>query len=1390
MRFSTTLTLLAMLAIGCAGANGDDSDHLGETSEALTTRTLSITVPAGVRPATLAVSASDTFKVSDRAALRILAGGYPLAASLGTSTLEVGADSNTGSLRARGNVFLRERGHVNGDLTTSGRLTRQNNTFITGALSELASVPSKTWSRNVTFADVTQGAVNLEPDQTRTLSPGTYGALTVKSRAKLYLSSGSYYFSSFGTEPQSKIYLNKSQGGIYIYVSSSAFLRNSWVDNGGSAADLLFAYFGTSSLTVESPLAGTIIAPTAQVDLREVGSAGHTGAVFAKRMDLNSQATLWHSAMPSGLWGDGDPCSFGLLQGDSCSTKAACPINGSKSCGQEVCGCVAPAGQAVECLVETTSSSGDSRYMPAAAGAACRGPGGAGSCNVDGYCIVRDKHASDNSDCTTDASVGSGNYDHVPLPDGSGCSNSPCGQADPEPSCQSGYCICATALEDDGNECTSDSCSGGTCTHAPNTARTDLKCARGDCIGICSATGVCECDDVEPVPDGAPLRILTANVAALTNTYGIKVPTLGFADCPTNWLGESDYHCLANRLADKVLQSNYDVVVFNEAFDESYKDKIFERLHGEAADGKFPYVLRRLNSDGWLGITDPFDDSGLMMFSKWPFDRKVGNEDGCFDGEASVDVRGSETETVLVPDPSNEVMSEYTVNKSAYGFRRYGWDTESSDDTLANKGIGFARLVAPTGIKYDVFFSHLQAYYGGDDYDQYLERIKNRKDQLRIAQDLMECLHGIGGADAIVLAGDLNINGDISNDYWDKDDEGALKGDGYAEKQRHNNRYEWDHFFNINAGGNSFFKTTLLDSWANAMSKPECLPNFAGGPAAGCGVTGDDAPYTGLTTYDRGFSWGNQESEERLDYIVFGSKGTRDATHRFGDFGPQHISKAYNIWKGNDYEGGITKLADDNGPLPKLGGSQILSDHIGLNGEIDYATPHSNPADAFPIEDPSGGLFEMQLERRGVAQWFRIEEPGSYVFSVNPASHLPALPDNGITYRVYTADELSKPAVPHKGEVLEVPPGQICYAGTGEHRTCYERPGYREAKFKAINFPLFIKVFHASSSYPADYTGRYLFMFERVPCTSQDQACDLVPFEELDSNVELHTHERWFAFHVDIPDAGNQALDLSVTETDPSEDEALFSAEVMDHDGNPVMKPGNVPLVLAASTDSSGRKVWSLSDHGGLLERKSDLFFGGKFFLKLTSNPAVTDAVPFSVRLTTNLTWLYGPDLGGAEGHVRCNNTQEVGEDEIWMYGIASGADIGFPHDATGVQLSGGIDEDEHTEWTKPYFRGFPTPSPRPRAALFTGDFTLRFFEDDPVHDETADRKFHALENVVGPRLAPGGWWNFPEYFFNDGENYEGKGPTLSHYLDGQVCKTNADCTAPLICGGSLCVRP
>ena len=72
------------------------------------------------------------------------------------------------------------------------------------------------------------------------------------------------------------------------------------------------------------------------------------------------------------------------------------------------------------------------------------------------------------------------------------------------------------------------------------------------------------------------------------------------------------------KLADALLQSDYDVILLNELFDDGVRAALTSRLAG-----RYPFWANRFDTDEW-GLTDltdgsglpQVDDSGLAVFSK------------------------------------------------------------------------------------------------------------------------------------------------------------------------------------------------------------------------------------------------------------------------------------------------------------------------------------------------------------------------------------------------------------------------------------------------------------------------------------------------------------------------------------------------------------------------------------------------------------------------------------------------------------------------------------------------------------------------------------------------------------------------------------------------------
>jgi hypothetical protein len=202
-----------------------------------------------------------------------------LGSAIGT---DVGVEATVGNLLSNANVSLRDRSTVLGDLITRGTAQRGNGVRILGQTLTGTPLPLGAFPE-LTIPPFTPGTldVNLEPDTTRTLNPGSYRNVSVKSRATLTLRPGTYALASFALEPQARVNVS---GSTTLLVRDLVQLRGDFVRSGGAAVTILFT--GANTIGAERPFAGRIVAPRAGVFLGAGSSLMFSGSIVANDIEL------------------------------------------------------------------------------------------------------------------------------------------------------------------------------------------------------------------------------------------------------------------------------------------------------------------------------------------------------------------------------------------------------------------------------------------------------------------------------------------------------------------------------------------------------------------------------------------------------------------------------------------------------------------------------------------------------------------------------------------------------------------------------------------------------------------------------------------------------------------------------------------------------------------------------------------------------------------------------------------------------------------------------------------------------------------------------------------------------------------------------------------------
>ncbi len=239
---------------------------------------------------------AEQVKINDRAVVFPGDAG-PAIVNGGPTETNIGAESQVQDIWSVPRVLLRMNSTTHGFVETAGLVELQDGATVEGdvnqyAVFDLPPMPA------VSFSPSSRTDwINIEPGRTRTLAPGRYGYVAVKSWARLNLRAGEYTFRGLQVEPDGIVVLNKAAGPVTINVSEMLNIKSEFDDLGGLGADTLVQYSGTQGVYWYGDFDGTIVAPNAYLYLGTSGALDFTGAFFAKAVEVHPDARIVHAPM-------------------------------------------------------------------------------------------------------------------------------------------------------------------------------------------------------------------------------------------------------------------------------------------------------------------------------------------------------------------------------------------------------------------------------------------------------------------------------------------------------------------------------------------------------------------------------------------------------------------------------------------------------------------------------------------------------------------------------------------------------------------------------------------------------------------------------------------------------------------------------------------------------------------------------------------------------------------------------------------------------------------------------------------------------------------------------------------------------------------------------------
>src|SRR5690606_19713202 len=284
------LVSCSLLALACS--KGDDAEGTGTESNALIGGTtcnsgqacaLSMQFPSGISADEVALVGTDNVRVGGGSQVVGINGKRGAVVSQ-NGQVEVQAGSHIGSIWTKGSASVGSGAIIEGQFFANSQSTVQAGAVAPPRQEAVGSVASVSW--NVTFGTASEGDVWMEPDQVKTLAPGRFGDVRVGSRAVLHLSTGTYYFDSLQTEPNSRIEVNNTAGTAVIYVRGQLVHRGLLLSS-GAPSDVLVGSFSNGTIELGDQFDATLVAPNALIRMAQPRNQGvHDGLYFGRELEL------------------------------------------------------------------------------------------------------------------------------------------------------------------------------------------------------------------------------------------------------------------------------------------------------------------------------------------------------------------------------------------------------------------------------------------------------------------------------------------------------------------------------------------------------------------------------------------------------------------------------------------------------------------------------------------------------------------------------------------------------------------------------------------------------------------------------------------------------------------------------------------------------------------------------------------------------------------------------------------------------------------------------------------------------------------------------------------------------------------------------------------------